>query len=328
MAEVRDAFLREQLLDRRNRLEAVIGESGETADLVHLLREVDSALTCMEKGTYGLCETCHEPIEQERLIADPLVCYCLDHLSSEQQRALEQDLELASRIQSGLLPKPNLAFEGWEFYYHYEPLGAVSGDYCDVVSTGKDGEGVFFLLGDVSGKGVAASMLMAHIHATFRSLIAMGLPVNRMAEHANRIFCESTLASFFATLVCGKASRAGEIEVCNAGHCPPMVIRGGEVKSIEPTGLPIGMFCEGHYSATTVRLAEGDTLFLFTDGLTEARNRRSVEYGESRLAKLLTNQHSLSPQALARACLDDLKDFLAGALKTDDLTIMVIRRLA
>jgi sigma-B regulation protein RsbU (phosphoserine phosphatase) len=90
---------------------------------VRLLGEVDSALERMDKGTYGLCEVCHEDIETDRLMADPLTRFCLDHLTTDQQRALEADLELASKIQSALLPQRELRLPGWDFSYHYEAVG-------------------------------------------------------------------------------------------------------------------------------------------------------------------------------------------------------------
>jgi len=328
MGDAREAFLRGQLQQRRTRLESALGQFGRADQLVQLLQEVDLALERMDQGIYGLCEQCHESIEADRLMADPLIRFCIDHLSTEQQRALEHDLELASRIQASLLPKRHVAQHGWELYYHYEPLGPVSGDYVDILTTGDDGGDLFFLLGDVVGKGVAASMLMAHLHATFRTLINLHLRVNQLVEQANRLFSESTLASFFATLVCGKASRSGEIEICNTGHCSPLLMRGGKVESLEPTGLPIGLFSNSQYSARPVLLGKGDTLFLFTDGLTEARTHSSEEYGESRLGQLLAAHHDLALQALAGACRDDVEAFLAGAPKADDLTIMALRRQA
>jgi sigma-B regulation protein RsbU (phosphoserine phosphatase) len=325
MGDARETFLRGQLEQRRTRLESALDQFGRPGQLVQLLQEVDSALERMDQGTYGLCEQCHESVEADRLMADPLIRFCLDHLTSEEQRALEEDLALASRIQASLLPKRHLAQDGWELYYHYEPLGPVSGDYVDVLTAGDDGD-LFFLLGDAVGKGVAASMLMAHIHATFRTLINLHLRADQLVEQANRLFAESTLASFFATLVCGKASRSGEIELCNAGHCSPLLVRGAKVESVEPTGLPVGLFSNSRYSARRVLLGKGETLFLFTDGLTESRTHASEEYGESRLAKLLAAHHALPPQALAGACLNDVKAFLAGAPRTDDLTVMALRR--
>jgi sigma-B regulation protein RsbU (phosphoserine phosphatase) len=102
-------------------------------------------------------------------------------------------------------------------------------------------QSLHFALGDVSGKGVAASMLMAHLNAMFRTLISINLPLEQMMERASRVFCESTLPTQYATLVCGRATNDGDVEVCNAGHLPPLVIQRGEVTSIAATGLPVGV---------------------------------------------------------------------------------------
>jgi sigma-B regulation protein RsbU (phosphoserine phosphatase) len=107
----------------------------------------------MDMGAYGLCETCHEPVEPERLVADPLLRFCISHLSAEQQEALQQDIELAVRIQTSLLPSRHLRSGGWEACYHYEAAGPVGGDYCDLIAPASGG--MLFMIGDVSGKGVA-----------------------------------------------------------------------------------------------------------------------------------------------------------------------------
>src|SRR5713226_1118628 len=104
MAAISDVFLHTQLEERREKLAAALAASAPSAPLAQLLQEVDAALERMEKGSYGICEACHEGIEKDRLIADPLLRFCLDHLTTAEQRALEKDLELASRIQRGLLP--------------------------------------------------------------------------------------------------------------------------------------------------------------------------------------------------------------------------------
>ncbi len=326
MAAMGDQFLHTQLEERRQRLQTALDGSPGNTPLAQLLQEVDSALERMGNGTYGLCEECHDTIEKDRLIADPLTCYCLDHLTSAQQRALEEDLELAARIQRSLLPRQNLREGGWHVHHHYQPAGPVSGDYCDVIRP-ENGDGeLLFLLGDVSGKGVAASMLMSHLHAMFRSLASVGLPLEQLLALANRVFCESTMAGHYATLVCGRASRSGEVEIGNAGHLPSLLVRKGNITRIEATGLPLGMFCSGDYPVKKTMLAPGDTLFLHTDGLSETRDRSGTEYGLSRLARFVGERHALSPEALTTACLKDLKTFSSGVPKTDDLTIMVIQR--
>jgi sigma-B regulation protein RsbU (phosphoserine phosphatase) len=327
MADVQEAFLHGQLLERRQRLETALASSRKNESLRQLLYEVDSALERMKAGTFGLCEACHETIEKDRLITDPLVRYCLDHLSASQRRALEEDLELASQLQRGLLPNQNLAFAGWEVCYHYQPHGPVSGDYCDVVTHQNESKDIFFALGDVSGKGVTACMLMSQLHAIFRTLAASGLTVQAMVEQAGRVFCQSTISSLFATLVLVRGGQAGEIEMCNAGHCPALLQQGGAVIELGATGVPLGLFCEGVYPTQNAEMACGDTLLLYTDGVSEARSANDAEYGAERLKELVASSSGVSAQALVAACIDDLDGFRAGAPLLDDLTIMAIRRV-
>ncbi|MFQ5742160.1 MAG: SpoIIE family protein phosphatase [Acidobacteriota bacterium] len=315
-----------ELVERRERLAAVISEVGEAPDLVRLLGEVDSALDRHDGGILGMCELCGEAVGDDFLAANPLTQYCLCCLTPEQQRALERDLDLAWRIQSGLLPMQDLTFAGWQTHYRYQPAGPVSGDYCDLVTRESDGGTLYFLLGDVSGKGVAASFLMAHLNALFRSLIDVGLAIPQMVERANRIFSESTISGHYATLVCGRATADGEVEICNAGHMPPLLIRGGTVETVDTTGLPVGVFDSSSYRAHRVRLSPGDTLFLYTDGLTEAPDRSRKEYGIEGLARVLEGSCDLEPAALAAACLDDLSSFQSGMHRVDDLTMMVVQR--
>jgi sigma-B regulation protein RsbU (phosphoserine phosphatase) len=278
----------------------------------------------MDIGTYGLCEVCHDPVETERLLADPLTRFCLGDLTPREQRALEEDLELASQIQTGLLPPRSQQIDGWEVSYHYQPAGAVSGDYCDLIR-GED-QSLHFVLGDVSGKGIAASMLMAHLNAMFRTLISINLPLEQMVERASRVFCESTLPTQYATLVCGRANTSGAVEVCNAGHLPPLLIQDGRVTSIAATGLPVGVFCSESFSVNRVQMSKGDTLFLYTDGLSESLDGAGNEYGAERLSRFLNDNHGLSPDSMISLCRQELHAFAEGKVSGDDLTVMAIRR--
>lgn len=324
MATLEIAFLNSQLQERKQRLEAAIAGAPQNSGLAGLLREVDSALERMDKGTYGLCEECHDPVEQDRLMADPLVCYCLDHLTVPQRAELQRDLDLAAQVQRNLLPQAGLRAGNWETSYHYAPLGPVSGDYCDLIPS--DGH-LFFVLGDVSGKGVAASMLMTQLHALFRSLTAIALPLGQIVTQANRVFCESALAGQYATLVCGQAKPTGEVEIHNAGHLPAIVAGHGGVLRVESTGLPLGMFHAAEFSATRLQLEPGDSLFLYTDGLSEATNEDD-EYGVDRVTRLVRQQSAQPPAALIAACLDDLRAFCSSSERKDDLTLLAIRRSA
>jgi sigma-B regulation protein RsbU (phosphoserine phosphatase) len=233
-------------------------------------------------------------------------------------------LQLAAQVQRGLLPCQNLDRYGWHICYHYEPAGLVSGDYCDVIDAGE--AGLYFMVGDVSGKGVAASMLMAHLHAMFRSLIAVELSLKCMLEHASRVFAGSTLPNQYATLVCGRALPNGRVEISNAGHPAPFVMRGQSVTALEAAGLPIGLFSREEFSISELQLEPGEGLVIYSDGVSEAADVLGAEYGANRLRELIGFQQPLSASAILAACRDDLSLFRRDAPKLDDVTLFVLGR--
>ena len=322
MAATEITYLRTELEVRRQRL-LEAERAAVDPSLRQLLVSVDAALSRLNDGTFGICEHCHESIEADRLLSDPLVRFCLDHLSRDEQRALEQDLALAAGIQRALLPRPDWSIDGWQARYHYQPANVVSGDYCDLIESNG---GFLFLLGDVAGKGVAASMLMSHLHATFRSLAGQQLPLPALMEHANRLFCESTTAGQFATMIVGSASEDGKVEYVSAGHLPLLHVSAAGVRAREATGVPLGMFNATHFPVCEARLEPGDKLLLYTDGLTEMSNQAGVEYGLARVQALAKRHAGADPRALVTACLEELRSFTANAKQADDLTLLVLHR--
>ena len=323
LAIAEQAYLRSELERRRTRLKSALSIPPATTNLTLLLDEVDAALARMDDGSYGLCEACHTPIETDRLLADPLVQFCLDDLSREERQALETDLTLAARIQQALLPQQHLSASGFHARYHYAPAGLVSGDYCDLFQSNGN---LMFLLGDVSGKGVAASMLMSHLHATFRSLGNVDLPLDRMVQAANRIFAESTLAGQYATLVVGRASQDGTVEFVSAGHLPLLHLSCNEPAVADATGLPLGMFTNASFTVHRLQLAPGDALLVYTDGFTEALNPDGEEYGIARMTTFAGSRSAKAPDQLISDCLQDLHKFTTGTKPADDLTLLVIQR--
>lgn len=334
MPAIVDPYIREQLEKRRDEIRILLSSipasepASTKAPFVELLEEVDSAVQRMDAGTYGICEVCHETVEKDRLLADPLARLCLDHLSSDEQRALERDLELASQVQRGLLPRSDAEFRDWRIHYQYKPAGMVSGDYFDLISPASGDGDLIFLLGDVSGKGVAASLLMTHLHAIFRSLASTDMELCTLVEMANRLFCQSTTAGQYATLVCGRAGRSGEIEMASAGHAPALVISSHGVKQIGSTGLPLGLFSTSRYTVCRAQLEPRDSVLLFTDGISEANNAAGREYGVDGLSTAIGQRHGWSPKELVSACLGDIQRHSAGVRQADDQTLMAIQRLA
>jgi phosphoserine phosphatase RsbU/P len=329
MPGVSDPYIRQQLEKRRDELQTVISSaarSAPAAPFLELLSEVDSALQRMDEGTYGICPTCNDLVEKDRLLADPLVKLCLDHLTSDEQRALERDLELAARVQRGLLPRSDVQFKDWRVHYRYHPAGMVSGDYRDLILPANETGELVFLVGDVAGKGVAASLLMTHLHAMFRTLASVTLSLEKLLEMANSVFCQSTIAGQYATLVCGRAGRHGEIEIGSAGHLAALLIAKDGVRQVSSTGVPLGMFGTSRYTIDRLRMEPGDSLLLYTDGISEAVNATGTEYGVSRLSNVAAERHGCVPQELAAACMKDVQGFSVGRKQADDQTLMVVHR--
>src|SRR3974390_934093 len=185
MATMESAYLqsaKEQLEARLSRLENLLQQQ-PSEQVTQLITEVDQALDRIDTGHFGECTVCHESVETDRLMHDPLISVCLGCLSPQQQRALEYDLQLAAQIHHGSLPASDITIPGWQVAYHYQPAGVIGGDYFDVLRDGKGG--TYFVVANVTRKGVAAATLTANLTAVFRALIPLGLEVEQLLTHAN-----------------------------------------------------------------------------------------------------------------------------------------------
>jgi len=320
------AHARLQLLERRERLETVMTQAPDATALARLLADVDAALGRIEGGTFGICDVCQSTVEPARLAADPLIRTCLDCMSAAEHRALERDLDLARDVQRRLLPPASFQVEGWDGHYRYEPAGTASGDYVDLLPL--DSGELLFLIGDVSGKGVAASLLMTHLHAIFRSLVSLQLPFAELMQRANRIFYDSVGGTQYATLLCGKASPCGDIELANAGHCPPILLQRQTAATLPPTSVPLGLFAHSPFPTLRLSLAVGDSLLMYTDGITEAVDARGSEYGRSRLIAAADYRDGASAADVVARCVADVEQFRADPRRRDDVTVFVLRRRA
>ncbi len=315
--------LRGELVTRRTRLVAAAAAS-PSSQLEELLEAVDNALQHLDQGDFGICEVCDGPIESEYLAEDPLARICLDCLSPAQRSALEYDLRLASDIQRRLLPERIFEAEGWEGAFQYEPHGPVSGDFYDVIDGDED---TLILLGDVSGKGVSAALLMSHLSAIFRGLAGSGLRLVEIMEQANRLFCSAISAGSYATLVAARLLADGEIELSNAGHVPP-IVQNGRIEQLPPDGVPLGLFRQSTYTSQRLSLEGGDRLVLVTDGLVESQDGRGREYGLDSLSLLVESFPDHGPMELLERLVADVGRFRGGRAAADDTTMMVVRRTA
>ena len=271
------------------------------------------------------CDVCHGELDQDRLRSGPLARVCLECLTDEQRSALQHDLDAASQVQLNMLPARNFTFGGWQIHYEYQPLGAVSGDHIDLIRPDRTGEALHFLFGDVAGKGVAASILMANLQALFRSLVSLELPLPEIVGRANELFSDTTAANAYATLVAGRLNGSGSLELINAGHNPPLLVRESSVCPLNAAALPLGFARHTRFELEQFLLEPEDFLFLYTDGVSEAVDRAGEEYGSLRVSQAVERLRGVAAERVVDSVLDGVHRFQNGTAGVDDVTAMAIR---
>lgn len=238
--------------------------------------------------------------------------------------ALDRDVVTAAQLQRMLLPPSPFTANRWTAEHHFVPAGHISGDFVDLVPFR---DRVYFMLGDASGKGAAASLVMAQLHAMFRTLIPFELSIDDLMMRASALLCSTSLPAQYATLVAGYLAADGEVVIANAGHPPPLAIANSGYSDVGATGVPMGMFCDSQFTARRLTFAPGDSLIVYSDGLTEARNSAGEEYGADRLLQAATAAAFEPVSHVMGAVLDDHATFRNGCPNADDLTVLAIRRL-
>ncbi len=249
------------------------------------------------------------------------------HETALKQHSLERDLELAHKVQRGLLPAAPPQIVGYSFFDFYEPANQVGGDYYDYVELPGNRLGV--VLGDVSGKGVSAALLMAKLSGEVRYCLASEATPATAMSRINTSFSRSGWQDRFVTFVLVVLDTArNELTLVNAGHMPPLLRHsGGTVESIgdDQAGMPLGVDADYQYEQYTRALAPGDFLALFTDGISEAMNEAGELYGLDRLRERLAAR-SVPTAELGRLILDDVKRFVGGRPQSDDMCLACFGR--
>lgn len=239
------------------------------------------------------------------------------------RQRLEQELNIAREIQQALLPGgfrnfPYLAISGTN-----SPCLAVGGDYFDVFPVSDDRTA--FLIADVSGKGLGAALLTTMLQGALSGM-KMGADPAGVFNHINRFLCEHSEVGRYATMFFGILDREGRLEFINAGHPSPLLVRAGEVaEAFTEGGFPVGLIPEASYFSSCVALRPGDTLVLYSDGVTEAIDPDDEMFGVSRLRELLLGRHDTALESLQKTILDAVRAFSRGANQADDITLLLAR---
>ncbi len=242
----------------------------------------------------------------------------------EAERRVAHEIELARQVQSQLLPRRGPRLATLQYAARCVQARVVGGDYYDFLDMGPGRVGL--ALGDVSGKGFAAALLMAGLQASLRSLAAQGGPLARRLEAANRLLFELTEANRFATLFVGEYDDASaRLRYVNCGHNPPLLVRGdGRIERLSPTAMVVGLVEEWACEEAEVALGENDLLVVYSDGITEAVDRKEQEFGDDRLIAAVRAGAALGPEPLLDAVFAEVARFSDGE-QADDQTILVAR---
>ncbi len=239
---------------------------------------------------------------------------------------LKGDLEIAREIQFGLVPSEPYRNDGIGIHCYMRPANTVGGDYYDIIQIEEHRVGA--VIGDVSGKGMPAALLMALLQGSLRTLSTAGLRGPELIKKLNQYLCANIPANRLVTLFYGELDTlTGALRYINAGHNAPFLLRGeGLLERLPSTSVVLGVDGGSCYEAAETRICPGDILLLFTDGVTEAFNAKEEEYGEERLAQFLRRQARLPSPELIRGIVDEVLEFCGSAFPTDDITLMAIHR--
>jgi phosphoserine phosphatase RsbU/P len=251
---------------------------------------------------------------------------------SEKKR-LEQELEIAREVQATLFPKQLPHPRGMTVFGGCEPARVVSGDYYDFIV--EDEARLDIVVGDISGKGISAALMMANLQAAMRNqLLAIRSddPADTekslagiMAELNQQIYVNSPSEKYATLFLSRYDAEAHRLWYCNAGHLPPILLTAQGVQLLEPTGMVIGLLPGASYLAKSVELAPGALLAIFTDGVTEAVNKEDEEFGAERLLDVLQQSRERTPEEVCRFVISRVRDWQGDLPQHDDITLIVAK---
>ncbi len=264
-----------------------------------------------ERAGFRACRRCHPRVFEELL----------------EKRRMEEELKLASAIQSRLRPSAWPALEGWQLAGVSLPCREIGGDYYDCFERAKDGR-VILALGDVAGKGADAALLMSSLHACVRAQARVAASLNEVMREINQYVYENTPPEKFVTLFYAELDPpSGSLRYSNAGHPPPLVVRrSGEVVRLEAGGIPVGILSRVLYGQGEVALDPGDVLILYSDGISESLNG-DKEFGESPLIEAARQNPECAAGELRDRIGEALERFAGAAPPADDRSLVVVKRM-
>jgi serine phosphatase RsbU (regulator of sigma subunit) len=271
--------------------------------------------------------------ELDMRVVGGLVIFLVLLLELADRVVMKRDLEIAKDIQAWLLPGAPLQLPGYQIAYATRPANTVAGDYYDVIlRPGREASDnrILFVVADVAGKSIPAAMLMATFQASLRTLSMSGVPLAELIAGINRYSCSNSQggARYTTAFLAELDPATGDVTYVNAGHNVPILRRkSGLAERLEAGGLPVGMFADSPYQIGTTRIEPGDWLVIFTDGIVEAENAKTEEYGEPELIRLVDRASASTPAELLQTLLAELDQFVGNTPQHDDMTCLLLKRM-
>lgn len=247
-------------------------------------------------------------------------------LRDEQMRIMERELAAAARIQQRLLPRRLPEVSGYELAGHNTPCRGVGGDLFDFLL--RDDSRLVMALGDVSGKGMGAALLMATTQAALRAYLSTEASVEQAVSRLNRHICSSAGEEQFVTLFCAEVElRSGRLRYVSAGHNPSLLQRSsGELERLPSGGMVLGILPELEYGSAETKLEPGDLLVAYSDGITECHDPSGELFEEERLERVVAGQRRKAAEEVQREILAACDSFVGSAEQFDDMTLALLRR--
>jgi sigma-B regulation protein RsbU (phosphoserine phosphatase) len=239
---------------------------------------------------------------------------------------IQEELRMAKDIQMNLLPKKIPVIDRYDIFAINESASEVGGDYYDFIKL-SDSK-IAFCLGDITGKGMPAAMLMANLQATLRSQAAIQKSIKDILRNCNIFLFHSTDSNKFATLFYAELDASQNLlTYCNAGHDSPLVVNEDKVTPLEKGGLLLGCFELAEYEQESKEIALNEIIMIYSDGVTEAMNENEEEFGEDRLKLIITSNLNLSSKQLAEKIIGEVKNHSVKVPQSDDISLMIIKRV-
>ncbi len=243
-----------------------------------------------------------------------------------ERERMERELELATEIQQRFQPSAPPIIEGYEFQGISFSCYEIGGDYYDFIPR-HDGK-MLIALGDVSGKGTAAALLMSSLHAAIHGQVAAKTPLVEIVGSVNRYLCENTPTNRFVTLFVAELNtNDGSLKYINAGHNPPLIGRvSGAIEQLASGGFPLGIMPFAEYEIGETSIASGEALLIYSDGVSEAANLKGEEFGMERLTQVVSKNLSSSASGLRDKVESALSTFTQNAPAGDDITLVIVKK--